>query len=155
DHQGPMGLRGRRQGGAGGGRGHGRRRGRGDGGELLQRQLTPGSERVSPRGCGSVAGMPIVHRRDSARLTVLPPHLLRVEWSPSGRFEDRATQVVLERDLGPVEVRVTPVGEGVEVVTEGFEAVYTGGPFTASSLSLQVRGGVTNYHSVWRYGEPP
>ncbi|WP_134774167.1 glycoside hydrolase family 31 protein [Ornithinimicrobium flavum] len=94
-------------------------------------------------------------RSDSARLTVLTPHLLRVEWSPSGRFEDRATQVVLERDLGPVDVRVTPVGEGVEVVTEGFEAVYTGGPFTASSLSLQVRGGVTNYHSVWRYGEPP
>ena len=79
--------------------------------------------------------MPIVHQTTSARLTVLTPHLLRVEWSPSGRFEDRATQVVLERDLGPVDVRVTPVGEGVEVVTEGFEAVYTGGPFTASSLS--------------------
>ncbi|GAA5168179.1 glycoside hydrolase family 31 protein [Ornithinimicrobium tianjinense] len=98
--------------------------------------------------------MPVVHESDHARLTVLTPYLVRVEWSPSGRFEDRPTQVVLERDLGPVDARVTPVEDGVEIVTEGFELAYTGGPFTESSLSLQVRGGVTAYHSVWRYGVP-
>ena len=99
--------------------------------------------------------MRIVHESDRARLSVLTPHLVRFEWSPGGQgFTDSPTQVVLDRDLGPVELRVTPTGDGVEVVTDGFELVYDGGPPTPSGLSLQVRGGVTNYHSVWRYGVP-
>lgn len=98
--------------------------------------------------------MPVVHQTDRARLSVLTPYLVRFEWSPSGDFTDEPTQVVLDRDLGPVEVQVTPVGDGVEVVTDGFELVHDGGPPTPSGLSLQVRGGVTTYHSVWRYGVP-
>ena len=99
--------------------------------------------------------MPVVHESDRARLTVLTPQLVRVEWSPTGSFTDEPTQVVLHRDLGDVEVQVTPAGDGVEVVTDGFTLAYDGGPPTASGLSVQVRGGVTTYHSVWRFGEPP
>lgn len=98
--------------------------------------------------------MPVVHETDRARLSVLTPYLVRFEWSPSGVFTDEPTQVVLDRDLGPVPAHVTPFGDGVEVVTDGFELVYDGGPPTPSGLSLQVRGGVTTYHSVWRYGVP-
>lgn len=98
--------------------------------------------------------MPVVHQSEHARLTVLTPYLLRVEWSPTGAFVDAPTQVVLDRELGEVDVQVRPVGAGVEVVTEGFELAYDGGEPTPSGLSLQVRGGVTTYHSVWRYGEP-
>ncbi|MDR1799055.1 MAG: hypothetical protein LBR19_04095, partial [Bifidobacteriaceae bacterium] len=41
------------------------------------------------------------------RITVLTERLLRLEWSPTGEFEDRATQTVLHRDLGPSEFRVS------------------------------------------------
>ena len=36
------------------------------------------------------------------RFTVLTPNLIRMEYAPSGAFEDRASQKVWFRDLGPV-----------------------------------------------------
>ena len=35
----------------------------------------------------------------NARFTVLTPNLIRMEYSPSGKFEDRATTAVLNRNL--------------------------------------------------------
>ncbi|MCE0487308.1 glycoside hydrolase family 31 protein [Ornithinimicrobium sediminis] len=97
--------------------------------------------------------MQTVHRSEHARISVLTPHLVRLEWSPGGSFEDRPTLMVVDRDLGPVEVQVSEHAHGVEVVTEGFHLSYDDRPFSPSGLSLQVRGGVSNYRSVWRYGE--
>ena len=36
---------------------------------------------------------------DTYRITVLTPALIRLEYHPHGRFEDRATQSVLNRDF--------------------------------------------------------
>ncbi len=91
---------------------------------------------------------------DTYRIIVLTPHLVRLEQSPDGRFEDRPTQVVLHRDLGEVQTEVTRTTQGVEVVTDGFHLSYDEGPFSPEGLSLQVRGGVSSYHSVWRFAEP-
>ncbi len=112
------------------------------------------------------------------RFTVLTPSLVRLEYSPNGLFEDRPSQVVLHRQLSelsdssdpsrarqvPYEVRRTPARpsiagepreEGVELDTAGLHLSYDGGPFTTHGLQVQVKGGVSNYHSVWRYGMPP
>jgi len=91
---------------------------------------------------------------DTYRITVLTPHLVRLEQSLDGRFEDRPTQVVLHRDLGEVQTEVTRTTQGVEVVADGFHLSYDEGPFSPEGLSLQVRGGVSSYHSVWRFAEP-
>jgi alpha-glucosidase (family GH31 glycosyl hydrolase) len=56
---------------------------------------------------------------------------VRLEWA-----EDRAFEAALE------------------VVTERLRLTYDRGPFTPAGLSVQARGNVSNYHSVWRYGEP-
>ena len=40
---------------------------------------------------------------DTYRITVLTPALIRLEYHPHGRFEDRATQYVLNRDF-PVQI---------------------------------------------------
>ena len=46
-------------------------------------------------------------------------------------------------------------GEGaLELVTDRLRLTYDRGPFTPAGLSVQARGDVSNYHSVWRYGEP-
>lgn len=102
---------------------------------------------------------PIAHgdnviRVGDARVTVLTPHLLRLEYSPSGGFEDRASQVVLHRDTEPVEHRADTAGGRLELDTAGLHLSCDGGPFTANGLSVQVTGSVSNYHSVWRYGQP-
>jgi len=54
--------------------------------------------------------------------------------------------------VGPFEPH-QPVGEHLEIVTSRFRLTYDKGPFTASGLSLAVGGGVSAYHSVWRYGQ--
>ena len=41
------------------------------------------------------------------RITVLTPSLLRLEYSPDGVFEDRATQMVLNRDFPVPEFTVS------------------------------------------------
>ncbi|MDN6624817.1 MAG: DUF4968 domain-containing protein, partial [Acidipropionibacterium jensenii] len=85
------------------------------------------------------------------RLTPLTPRVIRLEWSPSGRFEDRPTTFAVHRDLPAVDHRVKETGTGVRVTTDFFILDYDRGPFSTHGLSAEVRGGVSDYHSVWRY----
>jgi hypothetical protein len=88
---------------------------------------------------------------DHYRITVLTPRMLRLEYSPTGNFEDRATQMVLDRDLGPVDFRVVRDGTGLHLFTEALVLDYDEGPFSASGLKVRLAGG-PGYHSEWRYG---
>jgi hypothetical protein len=95
-----------------------------------------------------------VVRGDRYRITVLTDGLLRLEWADDGVFDDRASTFALHRDL-PVPRFSVHDGEGaLEIVTDRVRLVYDRGPFSPAGLSAQVRGNVSNYHSVWRYGEP-
>lgn len=85
------------------------------------------------------------------RITPITPRLVRLEWSPSGRFEDRPSVFALHRELRDETARVARTATGVRVESDGYVLDYDGGPFSANGLSLAVKGGVSNYHSVWRY----
>jgi alpha-glucosidase (family GH31 glycosyl hydrolase) len=87
------------------------------------------------------------------RITVLTDGLVRLEHSPDGVFEDRASTFALHRELPVPEFRVIESPTHVEVVTARFHLVYDRQPFSTSGLSLAVLGGISSYHSVWRYGE--
>ncbi|MEO5833959.1 MAG: TIM-barrel domain-containing protein [Nakamurella sp.] len=91
---------------------------------------------------------------DQYRITVLTAGLVRLEWAPSGTFVDRASTLAQHRDLTVPRFTVTETDTALEVVTDRFHLTYDRGPFSAAGLSLQVRGNLTSYHSVWRYGEP-
>ena len=86
------------------------------------------------------------------RITVLADGLVRLEHSPDGVFEDRASTFALHRDLPVPAFRVIETETHVEVLTDRLHLVYDRGPFTTSGLSVSVLGGVSAYHSVWRYG---
>ena len=88
------------------------------------------------------------------RITVLTPRLLRLEYSPSGRFEDRPTQMVLNRDLGPVEFRVVEDAAGLHLFTDAVILDYDKGPFSSSGLTVRLAGAF-DFHSQWRYGVGP
>jgi alpha-glucosidase (family GH31 glycosyl hydrolase) len=88
------------------------------------------------------------------RITVLEAGLVRIEWAEDGMFEDRATTFALHRDLPVPRFDVTDGEAALEIVTNRLRLVYDRGPFTPAGLSVQVRGNVSNYRSVWRYGEP-
>ncbi len=87
------------------------------------------------------------------RITVLDDGLVRLEYAEDGRFEDRASTFALNRDLPVPDFRVLETDAHLEIVTSRFRLTYDRGPFTTSGLSLAVLGGISSFHSVWRYGE--
>jgi alpha-glucosidase (family GH31 glycosyl hydrolase) len=100
-----------------------------------------------------VADQAAVVQGDRFRITVLTDGLLRLEWADDGCFEDRASAFAMFRDLPVPDYRVIEGHHGLEIVTERIHLVYDRGPFSASGLSIQVRGNISSYHSIWRFGE--
>lgn len=88
------------------------------------------------------------------RITFLTSRLVRLEYQAENLFEDQLTTCVRCRDFPAVEVDVQRTNQGLEMDTEHLHIVYNEGPFSASGLSISVKGGLTVYHSTWRYGEP-
>ncbi|MBY5162272.1 glycoside hydrolase family 31 protein [Salsipaludibacter albus] len=89
---------------------------------------------------------------EHGRITVLADGLVRLEWDPSGTFEDRASQLVLHRDMAPVEHRVVDGPDRLEVITDRFHLTWDRQAFWSGGVSVRARGGVSNYHSTWRPG---
>lgn len=87
------------------------------------------------------------------RFTVLTPMLIRMEYAADGRFEDRATQTVVNRLFPVPEFTVTQEGEGVRILTACMELVYTGGPFAASSLTARYAGEMGGSGHRWHFGD--
>jgi alpha-glucosidase (family GH31 glycosyl hydrolase) len=91
---------------------------------------------------------------DHYRITVLDAGLIRLEYSPGGEFEDRPSQTVLNRDFPETSYHLVENDDELELHTERLHLVYDKQPFSAEGLAVQARGGLTSYHSVWRYGLP-
>lgn len=89
---------------------------------------------------------------ENFRITVLTERLLRLEYSEKGEFEDRATQIVLNRDFPVPAFKVTETEEELKVFTSGLELVYNRKPFAANGLMIKVAGGRVN-ENTWHYGE--
>lgn len=87
------------------------------------------------------------------RITVLTEGLVRLEYSEDGIFEDRATQVVLNRDFPQADYRILHTPDGIEIHTRRFQLIYNEKEFSKNGLSIQVKGALSAYHSIWRYGE--
>jgi len=91
---------------------------------------------------------------DHYRITVLDPGLVRLEYSESGSFEDRASQMVVDRASPASEYDVTETDDLLEIHTSQFHLVYDKGPFSTHGLSVQAKGGFHSTDSVWRFGLP-
>ncbi|CAM4245335.1 glycoside hydrolase family 31 protein [Paenibacillus typhae] len=89
------------------------------------------------------------------RITVLTPQLLRLEYHPDGRFEDRATQTVLNRDFPVPEFRLIDHGNRLEIITDRLHLSYDKQPFSRYGLNVRVRNGSGHLMGVWHYGDTP
>ena len=102
-----------------------------------------------------VADAANVVQGDHYRITVLDPGLVRLEYSPTGEFEDRASQMALNRAFPPCDFTLTrsdgPDGQ-LEISTERLHLTYDCGEFTTHGLSVHAKGGFHSNDSVWRYG---
>ena len=87
------------------------------------------------------------------RITLLTEGLVRLEYSEDGIFEDRATQMVFYRDFPDTEYRVLETEDSMEIRTSRIHLLYNKQEFSSHGLSIQVTGNISNYHSIWHYGE--
>lgn len=90
---------------------------------------------------------------DKYRITFLTEGLLRLEYDEEGVFEDRPTQMVFFRDFPKTDYRVVRTEDGIEVHTKRIHLIYNEKEFTSWGLSIQVKGNLSAYHSIWHYGE--
>ena len=58
------------------------------------------------------------------RITVITERVVRLEYSPSGSFVDRPTQLIMRRDLGYPEYQVKQDTQFVEIMTKYFHLTY-------------------------------
>lgn len=88
-----------------------------------------------------------------ARFTVLTSRLLRMEYSPSGQFEDHPSQAFWCRNLPPPSFTSRQEGAAHIIETEHLRLRYRPGRrgFTASGLSVLVKA--TGH--TWHYGDTP
>jgi hypothetical protein len=87
------------------------------------------------------------------RFTILTDGLLRYEWAPDDKFEDRASVFAVNRSLPTPEFRVKDTNNVLEIITYKFHLTYDKQDFHPSGLSVIVKGFYGCHASVWRYGE--
>ena len=90
---------------------------------------------------------------DRWRISVLTESLLRLEYSPEGIFEDRATQSVWNRDFPASTFRRIETEDSLEIITPAAHLIYNKKEFSPNGLSIQAVGDYSAYHSIWHYGD--
>lgn len=88
----------------------------------------------------------------NVRFTVLTPRMIRCEWQPEGRFEDRPTQWVLNRAFPEVTHNRTDTRDQTVIETDALTLVYQHqpGPFHRSNLSVKLKRAKA---ITWQYGD--
>ena len=91
---------------------------------------------------------------DKYRFTILTDRLIRIEYNENGIFEDRATQVVINRDFEVPKYELKKDDNKIEIMTEYMSLTYyTGRKFTPNSLFANFKGINDLARNVWHYGE--
>ncbi len=83
---------------------------------------------------------------ETYRFTVLTPKLIRIEYNENGIFEDRATQVAINRKFEVPEFTVVEREDFLIIRTECIELTYTKQPFSQSSLKIKYIGKCAGVH---------
>ncbi|WP_419004543.1 TIM-barrel domain-containing protein [Bifidobacterium pullorum] len=92
------------------------------------------------------------------RIGLITESLVRLEWSDSGEFEDRATLMAVDRAFLPSGAVDYTTGErdGMLVVeTPALRLTYDRKPFSKEGLTIVVKGVPDSQFNTWHYGDEP
>ena len=91
---------------------------------------------------------------DKYRFTVLTDRMIRIEYNENGIFEDRATQVVINRLFDVPEFSVFEDDEKVKITTNIIELTYyKGREFSSNSIFAVMKYAKVIFGSDWYYGK--
>ena len=112
---------------------------------MLGQESRPSSEQWNP-----VADSKAVVTVKNARFTVLTPAMIRMEWSPDGQFEDRASFAFVNRKLPVPPFKVSSDDEWTTIDTGQLVLRYknTGEKFRKANLSIDMKVG--DRKIVWK-----
>lgn len=88
------------------------------------------------------------------RFTVLTGQLVRMEYDEDGIFEDRPTQMAVNRDFPAPEYHVWKTDAGMEIKTEYIRIFYNEGPFSPHGLTVENHSECQGIYCTWHFGEP-
>lgn len=89
------------------------------------------------------------------RISVLSPRLIRLEYSPNGVFEDRATSRVINRRFPKTQYAITESETLIQVDTGVFTLTYAKDKdFKSSSLSSNIKAILNNTKIEWQANSP-
>jgi len=89
---------------------------------------------------------------DKYRFTILTPQLIRLEYQEEAKFEDRATQSIINRDFPTPTFRIVEEEDKLEIYTDSLYLIYDKQPFSKNGLSIKVGGNFCAYGNTWNYG---
>lgn len=87
------------------------------------------------------------------RITLLTEQLVRFEYNEQGRFENRPTQIVMNRDFPPVAFTVDHTSEGLVIRTSCLRITYNEKMFSPNGLSVALLGYESAHTGNWYYGD--
>ena len=93
-------------------------------------EIAPATGSAASHRAGPVA---VTSRCRKARFTVLTPATIRMEWSPSGEFEDRASLTFTQRDSGTLHMLTQCASEDTWVVMGAVRGAHTSERFAAKA----------------------
>lgn len=95
-----------------------------------------------------MANKAAIIKGDKYRFTVLTNRLIRLEYSECGKFEDRATQTVINREFDIPEFKTFERNGEIKILTDTFTLTYCKDrPFTPNSIYIKFK----DNSSEWRY----
>ncbi|WP_269795040.1 glycoside hydrolase family 31 protein [Streptococcus mitis] len=87
------------------------------------------------------------------RISVLTDKLVRLEYSQTGSFEDRTTQLIYNRDFGQVSLDYIETSNVLDIMTDYFHLHFNKGEFNPENLFIELKGNFAVYGSRWYFGE--
>lgn len=89
------------------------------------------------------------------RFTVITDQLIRMEYQPEGKFEDRPTQTVINREFGEPEAVITKDDQGfvVQIETSALHLYYRGGDFNGENLFVDSKYNYKTHYNRWHFGD--
>lgn len=88
------------------------------------------------------------------RFTVLTDRMIRMEWDPEGKFEDRPTKKVFRRNFPVPEFEVLETEDSLEIITKALHLYYNKQVFTQGGLSIAIKGMIKHKCAKWHYKMP-
>ena len=105
----------------------------------------------------SISNKNAVFKGNYYRITVLSERLIRLEYSPDGKFVDQKTELAINRDFPVVEFNIQQDSQFLQITTSYFQLVYKKeAPFTAAKYApdRNLRVSLVNTDKFWYMGQP-